>query len=81
MGFGLRVLEQLRAEVLAGLECVDAVAINPHPTAVEAIQAIRPDVYVKGPDYADMSKDVTGKYQRRCDRPQQTSWRSQRALL
>lgn len=53
--------EQLRAEVLAGLECVDVVAINPHPTAVEAIHAIRPDVYVKGPDYADMSKDVTGK--------------------
>ncbi len=53
--------EQLRAEVLAGLECVDFVAINPHPTAVEAIQAIRPDVYVKGPDYADKSKDLTGK--------------------
>jgi rfaE bifunctional protein nucleotidyltransferase chain/domain len=53
--------EQLRAEVLAGLECIDFVAINPHPTAVEAIRAIRPDVYVKGPDYADKSKDVTGK--------------------
>ena len=53
--------EQLRAEVLAGLEGVDFVAINPYPTAVEAIRAIRPDVYVKGPDYADPSKDVTGK--------------------
>jgi rfaE bifunctional protein kinase chain/domain/rfaE bifunctional protein nucleotidyltransferase chain/domain len=53
--------EQLRAEVLAGLECVDFVAINPHPSAVEAITLIRPNVYVKGPDYADKSKDVTGK--------------------
>jgi len=53
--------EQLRAEVLAGLECVDFVAINPHPTAVEAIRLIKPDIYVKGPDYADMAKDVTGK--------------------
>jgi rfaE bifunctional protein nucleotidyltransferase chain/domain len=53
--------EQLRAEVLAGLECVDFVSINPHPTAVEAIRAIKPDVYVKGPDYADKSKDLTGK--------------------
>ncbi|MCE2725320.1 MAG: PfkB family carbohydrate kinase [Planctomycetaceae bacterium] len=53
--------EQLRAEVLAGLECVDFVAINPHPTAVEAIRLIKPDVYVKGPDYADKAKDVTGK--------------------
>ena len=53
--------EQLRAEALAGLECVDFVAINPHPTAVEAIRLLKPDVYVKGPDYADTSKDVTGK--------------------
>jgi len=53
--------EQLRAEVLAGLECVDFVAINPHPTAVEAIRLIRPDIYVKGPDYADMARDLTGK--------------------
>jgi rfaE bifunctional protein nucleotidyltransferase chain/domain len=52
--------EQLRAEVLAGLECVDFVAINPHPSAVETIRFIRPDIYVKGPDYADKSKDVTG---------------------
>jgi len=53
--------EQLRAEVLAALECVDFVAINPTPTAVEAIRLLRPDVYVKGPDYKDTSKDVTGK--------------------
>jgi len=55
--------EQLRAEVLAALECVDFVAINPHPTAVEAIGLIRPDVYVKGPDYADRSSDMTGGIQ------------------
>ena len=53
--------EQLRAEVLAGLECIDFVAINPTPSAIEAIQLLRPDVYVKGPDYKDASKDVTGK--------------------
>jgi len=53
--------EELRAELIAGLECVDHVVINPHPTAVEAISQIRPDVYVKGPDYADRSKDITGK--------------------
>lgn len=53
--------EQLRAEVLGGLECVDYVVINPHPTAVEAITLIQPAIYVKGPDYADKSKDVTGK--------------------
>ena len=33
--------EQLRAEVLAALECVDFVAINPTPTAVEAIRLLK----------------------------------------
>jgi len=53
--------ERLRGEMIAALECVDYVAVNPHPTAVDAIGLIRPDVYVKGPDYADKSKDLTGK--------------------
>jgi rfaE bifunctional protein nucleotidyltransferase chain/domain len=53
--------EQLRAEVLAALACIDYVAINPTPTAVEAITQLKPDVYVKGPDYKDASQDVTGK--------------------
>ena len=52
--------EQLRAEFIAALECVDFVAINPHPTAVEAIELIRPDVYVKGPDYKNVASDLTG---------------------
>ena len=37
-----------RAESLAALACVDFVAINPEPTAVEAIRLLRPDYYVKG---------------------------------
>jgi rfaE bifunctional protein nucleotidyltransferase chain/domain len=53
--------EVLRAEMLAALACVDWVAINRAPTAEPAIRAIRPDVYVKGSDYADPGKDVTGK--------------------
>ena len=40
--------ETLRAEALAALICVDLVAISPWPTAVEAIQLLRPDYYVKG---------------------------------
>ncbi|WP_320178445.1 PfkB family carbohydrate kinase [Roseovarius pacificus] len=40
--------EQLRAEALAALCCVDAVAINRTPTAVEAIHLIKPGYYVKG---------------------------------
>ena len=40
--------DTLRAEALAALACVDFVAISPGPTAVEAIQLLRPDLYVKG---------------------------------
>jgi rfaE bifunctional protein nucleotidyltransferase chain/domain len=53
--------EALRAEMLANLQCVDWVAINPDPDAVGAITALRPDVYVKGKDYENPEGDVTGK--------------------
>src|SRR5262249_60009234 len=37
--------ETLRAEAIASLDAVDFVAINKWPTAVEAIQRIKPDIY------------------------------------
>jgi rfaE bifunctional protein nucleotidyltransferase chain/domain len=40
--------ERLRAEALASLVCVDFVAINEWPTAVETIERLRPNFYVKG---------------------------------
>src|SRR5437867_3463041 len=40
--------EGLRAEALASLSCVDLVGINEWPTAVETIERLRPDFYVKG---------------------------------
>ena len=40
--------ERLRAEALASLVCVDFVAINEWPTAVETIGRLRPNYYVKG---------------------------------
>jgi bifunctional ADP-heptose synthase (sugar kinase/adenylyltransferase) len=52
--------EQLRAETIAALACVDYVAINDWPTAVETIERIKPHLYVKGSDYARASDDVTG---------------------
>jgi rfaE bifunctional protein kinase chain/domain/rfaE bifunctional protein nucleotidyltransferase chain/domain len=51
---------QLRAETLSALECVKFVAVNEMPTAVNAILSIKPDLYVKGPDYSDAESDVTG---------------------
>lgn len=51
----------LRAESIAALECVDFVAINEWPTAVETIKLLKPHFYVKGSDYADKNNDLTGK--------------------
>lgn len=42
--------EALRAEMVAAMECVDLVAINEYPTAVEAIKLLKPAVYCKGAD-------------------------------
>jgi rfaE bifunctional protein kinase chain/domain/rfaE bifunctional protein nucleotidyltransferase chain/domain len=53
--------ENLRAETLASFSAVDYVAINHAPTATNCIKLLRPDVYVKGQDYVDKNKDVTGK--------------------
>jgi rfaE bifunctional protein nucleotidyltransferase chain/domain len=50
-----------RAEMLAALDFIDLVAINHAPTAEPVINAVRPDFYVKGSDYVDADKDVTGK--------------------
>lgn len=44
--------QELRAENLAALEFVDWVVIDPHPTACELLERLRPDVYVKGREYA-----------------------------
>ena len=44
--------EQLRAEMLAGLEIVDHVGISPNPGAEYVIEKIRPDIYLKGSEYS-----------------------------
>ena len=53
--------EQLRAETISAMECVDYVAINEWPTAVEAVKRLKPNFYVKGSDYAKKEDDLTGK--------------------
>jgi D-glycero-beta-D-manno-heptose 1-phosphate adenylyltransferase len=46
------VPEDERAEVLAALACVDYVVLFGDPTATRLVEAIRPDIYAKGGDYA-----------------------------
>ena len=45
--------ERERAELLAALGWVDYVIVFDEPTAERLVNAIRPDVYVKGADYAN----------------------------
>jgi len=45
------VPQELRAENLAALEFVDWVYINPTPTAVDLLAALKPDIYIKGREY------------------------------
>lgn len=47
------VPQQERAELIAGLECVDYVTIFEEPTAVELVQLIQPTYYAKGGDYTE----------------------------
>ncbi len=52
--------EQLRAETIAALGCVDYVAINHAPTAINVLQRLQPAVYVKGGEYRNPGDDITG---------------------
>jgi rfaE bifunctional protein nucleotidyltransferase chain/domain len=52
---------ELRAELLAALEVVDYVAVVEEPSAAAAIRAVQPHAFVKGGEYEDTAKDITGK--------------------
>ena len=51
--------QEKRAEMLISLEIVDFVFINNTKNAVPVIKTLKPDFYVKGPDYAIHKNDVT----------------------
>lgn len=52
--------DQLRAEALAALECVDYVAVNKWPSAVETIGLLKPNLFVKGSSNESGLRDHTG---------------------
>ncbi len=53
------VPERQRAAVLAALACVDAVVIFREKRAHRFLEAVKPDVYVKGGDYRPETLDPT----------------------
>ena len=62
------VSQDQRAEVLAGLECIDYITVFNEPDPLKLIQALKPDVLVKGSDWkeediigADVVKEGGGK--------------------
>ncbi|MDP7191004.1 MAG: adenylyltransferase/cytidyltransferase family protein, partial [Alphaproteobacteria bacterium] len=44
--------EHMRAEMVASQEIVDCVVINHYPGAEQILNALKPDIYVKGSEYA-----------------------------
>jgi len=47
-----------RAEIVAALRAVDYVTIFEEPTATHLVEALQPDIYVKGGDYAASGKPL-----------------------
>lgn len=53
--------ENLRAEVISALECVDYVVISNFASSIPVINEIKPSFYCKGNEYRNEKDDVTGK--------------------
>jgi D-beta-D-heptose 7-phosphate kinase/D-beta-D-heptose 1-phosphate adenosyltransferase len=59
------VSQDQRAEVLAGLTCVDYITIFDEPDPLSLIRAIKPDILVKGADWEEaeiIGSDVVKTY-------------------
>jgi len=52
--------QETRIASLSALVDVDYVAISYSPTAIQVIDHIKPDLYIKGSDYSNEEDDVTG---------------------
>jgi rfaE bifunctional protein nucleotidyltransferase chain/domain len=54
--------DEMRMRSLAALEVVDHVVLSDHDSALPVIEALRPDIFVKGRDYADAAQYEGGKF-------------------
>ncbi len=52
------IRQEQRAEILAGLECVDYVILFDESNPLNLIEAVKPDILVKGSDWDE--KDIIG---------------------
>ncbi len=52
-----------RIKFLINIDKVDYVFVSPGPSAIESIKILKPNFYVKGPDYKNFNDDITKKIQ------------------
>ena len=61
-GDGRPVFNQnLRSEFLNSITCIDFIFINNHASSTNVIKIIKPNFYIKGPDYKNHQRDLTKK--------------------
>jgi rfaE bifunctional protein nucleotidyltransferase chain/domain len=53
--------QEQRMEVISNLESVDYVTLSDSDSSLNIINNVKPNIYFKGPDYKDNSKDFTKK--------------------
>ena len=53
--------QELRAEALSSIQCVDYVSINENATAIKPLSIIKPNIYCKGKDYKHSKDDISGQ--------------------
>lgn len=53
--------DDMRMKFLSALECVDYVLLSEGYTVDDIVEAVEPDIYVKGEEYAKAEDDITGK--------------------
>ena len=51
--------QHVRSDLIASLEIVDYVIINDSETPINLLKSLKPDYYVKGPDYYNLNDDIT----------------------
>ncbi len=60
--------DDLRMQSIAALSCVDFVVLSQTETALEILDYIQPDLYVKGSDYEDTENDITQNINREIEK-------------
>lgn len=60
--------DDLRMRSIASLSCVDYVILSRTATALEILDCIQPDLYVKGSDYEEIGNDLTQNIEREIEK-------------